>query len=112
VSGDKIYLHKPHLRPDRPQKEDPNRSQITAGGNLISYDSELSNCTANINTAKLHWNCVVSTDEVRYMCLDLKIVYLATALEYFEYMHIPLDYFPSWTVEQYNLLEHAYKGYV
>jgi hypothetical protein len=35
----------------RPQKEDPNRIWITAGGNLISYNSELSVCTADIKTS-------------------------------------------------------------
>ncbi len=54
----------------RPQKEDPNRIRITAGGNLIQCESELSVRTADINTAKLHWNSVVSTEDARYMCLD------------------------------------------
>jgi hypothetical protein len=96
----------------RPQKEDPNRIRITAGGNLIEYDSELSVRTADINTAKLHWNSVVSTDDAKYMCIDIKNFYLTAALEYFEYMRIPLELFPSWTVEQYNLNKHAYKGFV
>ena len=45
----------------RPQKEDPNRIRITAGGNLINYADDLSVRTADINTAKLHWNSVIST---------------------------------------------------
>jgi hypothetical protein len=57
----------------RPQKEDPNRIWIMAGGNLISCNSELSVHTANINTAKLHWYSVVSMDKARYMCLDIII---------------------------------------
>ena len=56
----------------RPQKEHPNRIRITAGGNLIDYESELSVRTADINTTKLHWNSVVSTDKAKYMCLDIK----------------------------------------
>ncbi len=60
----------------RPQKEDPNRIRITAGGNLIKYDKELSVRTADINTAKLHWNSVISTDGARYMCLDIGNFYL------------------------------------
>ncbi len=96
----------------RPQKEDPNRIRITAGGNLIQCESELSVRTADINTAKLHWNSVVSTEKAKYMCLDIKNFYLTAALEYYEYMRIPLSYFPAWTIEQYNLLEHAYNGYI
>ena len=55
---------------------------------------------------------MVSTDDARYMCLDIKNFYLTAALEYYEYMQIPLSYFLAWTIEQYNLLEHAYNGYM
>jgi hypothetical protein len=96
----------------RLQKEDPNRIQISAGGNLIQCNLEFSVCTADINTAKLYWNSVVSPKKARYMCLNIEIFYLTAALEYFEYMRIPLSCFPAWTVELYNLKEHAYNGYV
>jgi hypothetical protein len=81
-------------------------------GNLITYDGKLSVRTANINTAKLHWNSVVSTPNVRYMCLDIKNFYLTTALEYFKYMKMPLSLFPIWIIEQYNLNTHAKDGWV
>jgi hypothetical protein len=96
----------------RPQKEDPNRIRITAGGNLIKCDEEVSVRTADINTAKLHWNSVISTIGARYMCLDIGNIYLTAALEYFEYMKMPLALFPAWIVEQYNLKELAFNGYV
>ncbi len=83
-----------------------------AGGNLIQCELELSVRTADINTATLHWNSVMSTDDARYMCLGIKNFYLIAALKYYEYMRIPLSYFPAWTIEQYNLLEHAYNRYV
>jgi hypothetical protein len=96
----------------RPQKDDPNRIRITAGGNLIQYDDELSVRTADVSTAKLHWNSVISTPDAWYMCLDLSLFYLSAALEYYEYMKIPLALFPIWIVEQYNLLQHAKNGMV
>jgi hypothetical protein len=38
----------------RPQKEDPNRVRITAGGNLIKdYPGELTTGTANLTTSKI-----------------------------------------------------------
>ena len=77
-----------------PQKEDPNRIRITAGGNPIDCNGEHSVPTANIVTAKLHWNSVVSTATAKYMYIDIKIVYLSAALEYFEYMKIPITMFP------------------
>jgi hypothetical protein len=60
----------------------------------------------------MHWNNVVSTPDARYMCLDIKFFYLTAALEYFKYMKIPLSLFPSWTIEQYNLKELAFNGWV
>ena len=70
-------------------------------------------CTpADINTAKLHWNSVVSMPNAKYMCLDIKKNYLTAALEYYEYMKMPLSLFPIWIVEQYNLNTHAKDGWV
>ena len=56
----------------RPQKEDPNRVRITAGGNLIDYPGEHTTRTANITTSKMLWNSVLSTKGEKYMCLDIK----------------------------------------
>ncbi len=38
--------------------------------------------------------------------------YLTVRLEYFEYMQMPLNLFPVWIQEQYDLQKLAYKGYV
>ena len=95
-----------------PQKEDPNQIRITAGGNLIQYDNELSVRLADITTAKLHWNSVISTENARYMCLDLSLLYLSAVLEYYEYMKIPLSLFPPWIIEQYELMKHTKNGMV
>jgi hypothetical protein len=46
------------------------------------------------------------------MCLDLNIFYLKAALDYYEYMKIPLALFPEWTKKQYNLDTHTRNGFV
>ncbi len=69
----------------RKQKEDLYRIWITAGGNLINYESNASVRTADLDMAVIHWNSVVSTPRARYMCLGIKNIYLTAALEYFEY---------------------------
>ncbi len=96
----------------RPQKDDPHRIRITAGGNLITYDLSPSVRTADLDTAKLHWNKVISTPGAQYMCLDIKNFYLTAKLDYYEYMRMPLDLFPVWIKKQYNLDKLAYEGYV
>jgi hypothetical protein len=54
-----------------PHKEDANQIGITAEGNLINYNEELMVSTADLVTAKLHWNSVVSTALAKYMCIDI-----------------------------------------
>ena len=44
----------------RPQKKDPNRVRITAGGNLIKYPFEITTRTADITTSKLMWISTIS----------------------------------------------------
>jgi hypothetical protein len=96
----------------RPQKEDPYLIWVTAGGNLIKCEGELSVRTADITTAKLQWNSVISTKDARYMCLDLSLFYLTANLNYYEYMKIPLNLFPQWIIDQYDLNMHAVDGMV
>ncbi len=82
----------------RPQMENPHIICITAGSNLINYDGKASMQTPDLYTAKLHWNSVVGMENARYMCLDIKKIYLTVALEYFKYMKIPLSLFLEWTI--------------
>ncbi len=96
----------------RPPKEDPYRIRITAGGNLINYESNASVRMVGLDMAKLHWNSVVSTPLARYMCLDIKNFYLTAALEYFEHSQMPLTLFPAWIIEQYDMEKHALNGYI
>jgi hypothetical protein len=46
------------------------------------------------------------------MCLDIKNFYLTAALDYYEYMKIPLALFPEWIQTQYNLDTHTRDGFV
>jgi hypothetical protein len=96
----------------RPQKKNPHRIRIMAGGNLITYASSPSVWTADLDMAKLHWNSVISTKWAKYMCLDIKIFCLTSRLKYFKYMQMPLELFPIWIQEQYNLKVLTYKGFV
>ena len=77
----------------RPQKPDPNRVRITAGGNIIEYPGELTTRTADLTKSKILWNSVLSTQDTKYMCIDIKNFYLVTPLDIFEYMSIPLTMF-------------------
>ena len=61
----------------RPEKDEPNRSRITTGGNLITdYPVTISTETSKLETIKIYWNSVFSTKDTRYLCLDISNMYL------------------------------------
>jgi hypothetical protein len=95
-----------------PQKADPNQIRITAGGNLINYPGKLTTQTADITTAKLLWNSVLSMPGAKYMCLDIKNFYLSASLDQFEYMRIPFALFPPWIIDQYALKDKVLNGHI
>ena len=96
----------------RPQKPDPNRVRITAGGNLISYPEELTTRTADLVTSKIMWNSVISTRGARYACIDIDNMYLATPMDRPEYMRIPVKLIPKEFMDEYNLWPLVYNGFV
>ena len=53
IPSDQVVTYANIVVDVRPQKEDPNRVRITAGGNLIEYPGELTTRTANITTSKI-----------------------------------------------------------
>jgi hypothetical protein len=96
----------------RPQKSVPNCVHLTASGNLINYPGELTTQTADLTTTKLLWNSVISANDAKYLCLDIKNFYLGTPLDHFEYMKMPIDIFPQAIVDQYNLRQHVKNGFI
>jgi hypothetical protein len=61
-------------------------------------------------TSKLHWNSIHSTQQAKYMCLDLKTFYFSAPR--YKYMRIPICMFPAWIVAQYGLLHKVIKGHI
>ena len=96
----------------RPQKPDPNRVCITAGGNLIKYPCDLTTQTADLTTSKIFWNSLLITQDAKYMGIDIKNFYLGTPLDRYEYMHIPLTMFPENVAQQYQLREKEKNGFI
>ena len=89
----------------RPQKEEVRRTRLVVGRNLIVYDGELSTPTADLTTAKLLFNSVLSTPNARFLGLDIKDFYLNTIMKEFEYIKIPIKLIPQEIIDQYNLME-------
>jgi hypothetical protein len=105
-----IYAH--IIVDHQPQKVHPNWICIAFGGNLITYRGDTYTCTADLTTSKLLWNSVLSTNRARYMCINIKNFYLTAALDYYEYMKIPVALFPEWIKKQYNIDTHTRDGFI
>jgi hypothetical protein len=97
----------------RPQKKETHRTCLTVGGNLIDYPYNVSTPTADITTAKLIFNSVVSTPNAKFLGLDIKDFYLNTEMERYEYMRLPIDIIQQEIIDQYyQLLPLVHNGYV
>ena len=70
----------------RPEKEDPNRVRITAGGNRLDYFGETSTETASLETAKILINSVLSTKNAKFMAMDISNFYIQNDLEDYQYI--------------------------
>jgi hypothetical protein len=95
----------------RPEKANPRRVRWTVGGDKIDYLYNVSTKTANLTTAKLLINSVLSTKNAKFMATDLKDFYLGTPMARYEYMRIPIWMIPDAVIAQYNLLPLMDNGY-
>ena len=68
--------------------------------------------TADLTTAKILWDNVLSTERAKFMCLDIKTNYLCAPLDRFEYMRMKLTNFPEHIIEQYDLHHKAKNSFV
>ena len=87
----------------RPGKSDPNRTRLTVGGNLLTYEGDLYTETTDIIATKLLLNSVLSTKGAKFMTIDIKNFYLGTPMDQYEYMKIKYDMLPPEIIEKYNL---------
>jgi hypothetical protein len=71
-----------------PQMENPHLVCFTVGGNQIVYPGNISTKTAGLATAKILFNSAISTDDARFMTMDMKDFYLYTMMARYEHMNI------------------------
>eukprot|EP00957_Ditylum_brightwellii_P046485 3527710-Ditylum_brightwellii.AAC.1 len=95
-----------------PKKEEVCRTRLTCGGDWIKYTGEVSIPTADITTAKMLFNSIISTPNAQYLGLDIKDFYLNTDLETPEYMRLPITLIPQEIIEQYNLTPLVHNEYI
>ncbi len=76
-----------------PPKDNLYQIQITVGNNLINNLYKLTTCTADMVSAKIMWNSVISTPGAIFGGADINNMYLKTPLNQYKYMQMPLKLF-------------------
>ncbi len=95
----------------RPEKDDPDRTQITIGGNKICYPGDVGTNTAPLELVKLLLNSVLSRKGARFSTIDLKNFYLDTPMPELEYVCI-LSNIPEEFIKEYNLIGRDRDGWI
>ena len=73
---------------------------------------DLSTHTAELTTSTLLFNSVLSTNEAKFACIDIKNMYLQTPMERKEYIRIAVHLIPKAFMKEYNLYSKVHKGYL
>ena len=96
----------------RSHKEDPNRTQITIGGNRICYHGDVGTPTGSLELVKIVINSVLSCRDARFVAFDVRIFYLATPMDRLEFFRICLEDIPKDFIEEYNPIPYANNGWI
>jgi hypothetical protein len=74
----------------RPEKDDPNQTRLTVGGNRVNYPGNCGMPTVNMVMVKLHLNSVILTKGASYCTIDLKDFYLMTPMARPKFMRMKI----------------------
>ena len=66
-------------------------------------EGELTTRMFDLTTSKVRWNSVISTPGARFMTGHVSNFYLATPLEKFKYLRIPIELIPKEFIDLYHL---------
>ena len=95
-----------------PQKDDPNRTRITIGGNRIIYPGDVATPTASLELTKIIINSVLSCHGAKFACFEVNFLNLATPMDRSEYAKIKITDDPTEFIDKYNLDSVTQNGWV
>ena len=96
----------------RPQKEDPNHTRITIGGNCIYYQGDVGTPTASLKLFKLILDSVLSRQGLLYAAFYIKNFYLNNPLNQPKYVKIRLSNILQEFIYKYELETCTRDGWV
>ena len=96
-----------------PEKAQPYRVRWTVGGDQeVDYPFDVSTKNADLTTAKLLFNNVLSTPNGMFRTANLKDFFLGTLMSRFEYLHVPKRMLQDNMIAQYMLEPLFHHGFV
>ena len=96
----------------RPEKDEPYRCRITAGGDQLDYDGIVTTTVSTMESFKLLLNSTVSTKGAKMFTGDISNMYLESDLDEPEYVRFKVEAIPPRIMDYYNLWGLAHNGYV
>jgi hypothetical protein len=87
----------------RPEKDDPDITRITIGGNCICFSGDMGTNTASLELVKLLLDSILSCPGARFSSIDLKNFYLNTPMPGPEYVRIKMTDIPEEFIVEYKL---------
>ena len=76
---------------------------ITAGGNLLAYNGDVTTHTASMETIEAHWNSVISTQDARYCTGNISNMCFMSNLVNSEYVKFNYNLIPQRIIDHYKL---------
>ncbi len=89
----------------KPNKEEKERTRLTAGGNRINYPDDIGTPTTDMTLFICMVNSIILTPGAHCIMVDIKDFYLNTPMTCFEYMQIKISNIPKEIIDEYNLRE-------
>ena len=74
----------------RPLKTEKHYIHVTIGSDHLQYKGITSTTPAALATVKTHLNSTISTNNIKYLTLDIKNYYYSTPMDDYKYAQIPL----------------------
>ena len=87
----------------RPEKDEPWRTRITAGGNLLQYNGNTTAHSASMELIKCHINSIILDPDARAATANISNMYLCSDLPESEYVRFHRSTIPQSVVDKCNI---------
>ena len=112
VPSDRIVTYGRIVAKEKPNKAEFNNVRLTVGGNRLNFPGITAAQCASLTTSQCLFNSTISTQDARFMCLDIGDFYYSTPMTYYEYTRIAFASILPKIVEQYGLARLQHNGWV